>query len=725
VLVFEDLHWADDGLLDFVDQLVDWARSAPILVLCTARPELLERRPGWGGGKANAATISLPPLEDEETARLLSALLATPVLAAETQSELLVRAAGNPLYAEQYARMLAERGTAEDLPENVQGIIAARLDVLPEAEKALLQDAAVVGKVFWLGSVCEIGGVERSEAEEALLRLERKELVQRARRSSVEGEGEYALRHLLVRDVAYGQIPRAERAVRHRAAADWVERLGRPEDHAEMLASHYVSALEYARASGADDAELAARARPVFRNAGERASALYAWPAAARFYTEALALWQEDDPERPYVEHRCAVARINHDGSGVELIVRAIDDLEAAGDVEEAARATVFLARTYWWLEGNPEAHDESLDRALALVGSDPDSPSRVAALAQRAGALNARGHAPQALEVIEEALPSAERLGLQEHRARLLELRGTARTSLGDEGGFADLDEAIALATEARAFAQLHTALNNKASRQVALGRLAEARPTLEAMQANLENDPNIGTRRWAGAVAVELHHNTGEWDQAMHEADEWLAEADAGSTHVLEPSVRMLRAAMLAARGELERAARDVEIGLAQTTREGRANESQNVARAAWMYLLEGRRNEASSLFTEMLELGDRMIKVLNDGPIIDAAWAAHDLGRTGELVARAEAAPPAPWLDAAVSICAADFAAAAETCAEMGYRPGEAYARLRAARQLVDDGRRSEADVELQRSLAFWREVGATRYVREGEALLAASA
>jgi class 3 adenylate cyclase len=236
VLVFEDLHWADDGLLDFIDQLVEWARSAPILVLCTARPELLERRAGWGGGKANAATISLPPLADEETARLLSSLLETPLLAAETQSELLARAAGNPLYAEQYARMLAERGTAEELPETVQGIIAARLDHLSETEKALLQDAAVVGKVFWLGSVC--GGQERAEAEEALLRLERKELVQRARRSSVEGEAEYAFHHLLVRDVAYGQIPRAARADKHLAAAEWVAALGRADDHAEMLASH-------------------------------------------------------------------------------------------------------------------------------------------------------------------------------------------------------------------------------------------------------------------------------------------------------------------------------------------------------------------------------------------------------------------------------------------------------------------------------------------------------
>src|SRR5207244_2360865 len=176
-----------------------------------------------------------------------------------------------------------------------QGIIAARLDVLSEPEKALMQDAAVVGKVFWLGSVCAIGGVESEAAEDALLGLERKELVQRARRSSVEGEAEYAFRHLLVRDVAYGQIPRAGRADKHRAAAEWVEALGRPDDHAEMLASHYSRALEYARAAGVDDAELEERGRLALRDAGDRAASLSAWPAAARFYTEALDLWPEDD----------------------------------------------------------------------------------------------------------------------------------------------------------------------------------------------------------------------------------------------------------------------------------------------------------------------------------------------------------------------------------------------------------------------------------------------
>ena len=266
VLVFEDMHWADDGLLEFVDGLVDRATGVPLLVLCSARPELLVRRPDWGGGKANAVTLSLSALSDEDTARLIAEHLSQAVLPAEMQQTLLRRADGNPLFAEEYIRMLKDRGLlvrdgetwrldgAEvDVPETVQGIIAARLDALTLEEKEVLQAASVVGKVFWLGAVAAIADISAWEAEERLHALERKELVRRDRRAAVAGETEYAVRHVLVRDVAYGQIPRARRADLHVRTAEWIESLGddRAEDRAEMLAHHYLSALELTRAAGA------------------------------------------------------------------------------------------------------------------------------------------------------------------------------------------------------------------------------------------------------------------------------------------------------------------------------------------------------------------------------------------------------------------------------------------------------------------------------------------
>ena len=311
VLIFDDLHWADDNLLDFVDHLVDWASSVPILVVCAARPELLDRRPAWGGGKLNAATVSVTPLSDEETAELIGALLERILLPAEIQATLLAHAGGNPLYAEQFVRMHLERaGDAPALPETVQGIIAARLDILPAAEKALLQDAAVMGKVFWLGAAAAIGELRPDAVETLLHPLERKDFIRRERRSSVAGETEYAFRHVLVQDVAYAQIPRAARAEKHRLAAGWIESLSddRADDRAEMLAHHYLAALEFARAAGSETADLRERARLALRVAAERAMALSAFAPAARFFESALELWPADDAERPRLLLRCGEA---------------------------------------------------------------------------------------------------------------------------------------------------------------------------------------------------------------------------------------------------------------------------------------------------------------------------------------------------------------------------------------------------------------------------------
>src|SRR5439155_23563829 len=151
----------------------------------TARPELFERRPAWGGGKPNALTISLSPLSDDQTARLIGELIEQPLMPAETQSELLLRAGGNPLYAEQYARILLERGELAELPETVQGIVAARLDLLEREQKALLQDAAVLGKTFWAGGLATVSGLDREAVEERLHGFERRDFVRRDRRTAV------------------------------------------------------------------------------------------------------------------------------------------------------------------------------------------------------------------------------------------------------------------------------------------------------------------------------------------------------------------------------------------------------------------------------------------------------------------------------------------------------------------------------------------------------------
>jgi predicted ATPase len=193
VLCFEDLHWADAAFLSFLEHLADWSESVPLLLLCTARPELHEQRPSWAAGLRNATTINLAPLSEEDTARLLSLLLEQAVLPVEAQRALLDRTGGNPLYAEEYVRLLADRdvlaGKLEEVPfpDSVQALIAARLDTLSQERKSLLQDAAVIGKVFWAGALGEMGARDAREVEQDLHELARKELVRPARTSSMEG----------------------------------------------------------------------------------------------------------------------------------------------------------------------------------------------------------------------------------------------------------------------------------------------------------------------------------------------------------------------------------------------------------------------------------------------------------------------------------------------------------------------------------------------------------
>jgi class 3 adenylate cyclase len=428
VLVVEDIHWADESLLDFIDELVDWVTDVPLLVVATARPELLERRPGWGGGKLNATTLALSPLSDEHTVELIGNLLGRPVLAADSQQSLLERAGGNPLYAEQFVELYLEQGSTDELPlpETLQGIIAARLDGLPESEKSLLQEAAVVGKVFWASSI----GREPDAATASLHALERKGFVRRQRRSSLEGESEFAFAHALVRDVSYGQIPRADRARRHRAVAEWIDGLGRPEDHAEMLAYHWSSALELVRASGGDDDEILERTRLALRAAGDRAAGLDNHLAAASLYEDALELWPERDTERPDLLFRRARSLyLAGDDQRRDALESAIDALREAGAPEPAAEAEAFLAHGAWY-EGDRDEAVVHYTRARELVQDRDASPSKARVLALAARFQMLAGDVDGAIHIAREALELAEALELDELRRSASRSRAVARSS-------------------------------------------------------------------------------------------------------------------------------------------------------------------------------------------------------------------------------------------------------------------------------------------------------
>ena len=400
VLVVEDLHWADSGLRDFLRYLADSAAPVPLLVLCTARPELLEQEQGWGD------IVKLAPLT-AATRRQTPRGLAHGAPGGTTSK----RRSSNgsretPLYVEEFVQLMADRGPGGEMlafPDSLQALIAARLDALDPEHKGLLQDAAVVGNVFWPGALAAMGCREAIESARALDDLTRKEIVRPASTSSIEGEEEYAFWHILVRDVAYSQIPRAERGRRHRSAAVWIEeRAGeRLEDAADVLAHHYLAALELAEAAREDEeaASLESPARRFLVLAGERALGLETAQAVARF-GRALELCADDDPERP------------------ALLTRWADAAFDSGRLPEAASA---LEEALGSLRRGDNA--EATAKALMLASS----------IARRQGEARHVGLAAEAVAVLEQVI--------RPHACQRLRTPGDRRADRGRSPASARLD--------------------------------------------------------------------------------------------------------------------------------------------------------------------------------------------------------------------------------------------------------------------------------------------
>jgi hypothetical protein len=300
--------------------------------------------------------------------------------------------------------------------------------------------------------------------------------VQRGRRSSVEGETEYAFKHLLVRDVAYGQIPRAERARKHVETAEWIESLGRPEDQAEMVAHHYATALELAVAAGEDVDELAPRARRAFRDAGDRAATLHALPAAERYYADALALTPDEDPERPDLLFRHGQMRWHQSEEGAEEIQEVREAFLEAGDRERAAEAALFLAQVAW-REGRRDGMREHMDDASALVADMPPSRIQAAVLCEASRYEMLADRSDRAVELGREALRLADELGLDEIRAKALINVGTSRAGAGEPDGFHDLEAGIELAQQINLVSEVIRGKNNFETRTALAGDFTLAR--------------------------------------------------------------------------------------------------------------------------------------------------------------------------------------------------------------------------------------------------------
>jgi class 3 adenylate cyclase/tetratricopeptide (TPR) repeat protein len=523
VLVVEDLHWADDALVEFLEHLLDWSTPVPLFLLCTARPELFERRSSWGGGKRNATTISLSPLSTEESGRLLQVLLDRTLLPAEVQAALLERAGGNPLYAEQFARMLSERGDVEGLavPETVHALVAARLDTLRPQLKALLHDAAVVGRVFWSGAVAAVSERERDDVRRDLNELVHREFVRPVRVPAIEGEEEFSFWHALVRDVAYQQIPRSPRAEKHVAVARWVEQTAeeRVADHAEILVHHYGEALDLTAAAGLETREIAGSLVRFLLLAGERASHLDT-SAAESYYRRAVDLAAGD--ELPLARARSGLAEILvHRGQfaeSVELYELAIESFR--GIDERAAGQTLNQLATLAWNMGDVARSERLALEAIAILERLPAGSELVHVYGSEALRCAIAGRFAAATPLVEKGLALARELGTED-----VTVLSNARASIagyqGDPVALDYLRDAIELGLRLGLGRATAVAKNNRGDGLAYFVGMREALAqwddAVAFSRARGLRDPEM----WQRGERLRALYHLGEWDELQREAD------------------------------------------------------------------------------------------------------------------------------------------------------------------------------------------------------------
>nr|MDP8904862.1 AAA family ATPase [Chloroflexota bacterium] len=439
VLVFEDLHWADSGLLDFIDHLLDWSKQVPLLVVTLARPELFDRRPDWGAGRRTFTALALDPLPNPAMREMLTVL--APDLPESALRAIIARADGIPLYAVETVRMLVADGRLEqiegryratrelgdlEVPDSLRSLIMSRLDALAADDRRLLQEASVLGQSFTLPALAAVNAsTDAAELESRLRGLVRRELLALEADPRSPERGQYAFMQSLIREVAYSTLARPERRRRHLAAARYFEATGGDET-AAVLASHYVAAHD-ASPPGAEADAVAAQARVALRAAADRAAALGGHDQAAAYLEQALAMTAERAERAQLLERKAAELDLagRYDQS-LAAAQGAIEEYRALDDANGMARTRVVLAADLIDGARIAEALAE-LEQARAELTDDVEPAIRAQVLAKLAHAYYRDLQLDRSLEMAEVALTLAEHHRLNRTIAEAMVSRGTA----------------------------------------------------------------------------------------------------------------------------------------------------------------------------------------------------------------------------------------------------------------------------------------------------------
>ena len=648
ILVFEDIHWADDALLDFIEHLLEWSRDKSIFLLTLARPELLDRRPTWGAGKRGFTSIFLEPLPPEAMQTLLSGPL--PGLPDDVLAKLLDRAEGVPFYAVETVRMLLDRGLVVrdgnayratgpietlEVPETLQALIAARLDGLDLPERRLIQDAAVVGKTFTKASLSAITELSETEIEPLLASLLRKELVTIQADPRSPERGQYGFLQDLVRRVAYDTLSRKDRKARHLAAAAYLETVWGPEEEevVEVVASHYLEAYQ-AAPDAPDAAEIKVKALDALVNAGRRAASLAAGLEARRYFERAIEL--ADDPLRRAELHeqagRMAQLAVHFDEAEAHY-EKAIELYTSAGKTHPAARASAMYSRVIRNL-GRGEEAIEHMEAALSVLEQEEPDEDLARLSAELARTLYFVGRFDEANEHVERALTIAELHQLPEVFSEALNTRSLVLLTKGRS------DEALILVRHALKVA-LDNDLTDSALRSynnigAFMNEMDRHDEEAEITVQVVELARRVGNRFWerqglAGAINASIY--LGRWDEALSVLDElkesMIAESETRTTLVEIATLPFVHVS----RGDLEAAGRALAAIAALRDSSDPQERASYSFGEGWVLFGEEKFTDALAAALRSYEdsstLGPRLAAAKEAlGLVLEAAFAAGDL-------------------------------------------------------------------------------------------------
>jgi class 3 adenylate cyclase/tetratricopeptide (TPR) repeat protein len=590
VTLVEDVHWAEDDLLELLERVVHDAR-APLVVLATARPELFDRRPNWGGGRRNATTIWLEPLPPDSTSLMLAGLLATELPAA-LRDLVVARAEGNPFFVEELVRSLVEAGALErrngdwqvndiaegvSVPDSVQAVLAARMDRLGPSEKAALQAAAVVGRTFWHGPVLHL--LEGETPDFGL--LEERDFIRRRGGSTLAGETEYAMKHALTRDVAYSSIPKARRGRLHAAFAAWMVENDRANDeHASLLAYHLAEAVrpEDADLAWADDLpgmeRLRAEAVRWLRRAGELARSRYEMEEAIELFTRAAEL-TPDDHERALLWREIGQAQaLRYDGEAFwAAMERSLDGPLSTHERADAFSRLAFetsIRSGMWSIRPGKDRIETWVSRALELAEDGSIESAR--ALLARANAEPAEASE----DLLDSVTTAAEKIGDPDLLSFTFGARShTAFEHLQFEESAAWIERRIGLVPDIADPDSLCEVYESAVPVVAALGRFDEAR-RLAAEHWEIARRLSAHHRVHAASLRLEIDETLGQWSAL---ADEMELVSDLVARNLATPCVRNARDLLLGALAHVcvgdELRARELELQAASLAGEGHERE------------------------------------------------------------------------------------------------------------------------------------------------------